>query len=264
MKKVKVYFMSLLAVASISMTAVSASAQEDNSLGITVGVDYMSNYLWRGSYWFQNDGAFFPSASFDVMGSGLSLTVSGEFSEDYLFDGVNVGDSVKDLQATDFGADYSYTFADAVTLGASVWYYMLWDNDLSFATGTISLTFDTLPLSPTVVYNHDYYTGDLGEGVDKGKDFYIQAGGSHSFELVKDVASLDLGVMAGYYDSASCNTSGISDINFSADFAVTSGIITYSAGFHYVVVPSKDYYYDLNDKKDINRFYATFGVSCSI
>ncbi|PKL38975.1 MAG: hypothetical protein CVV44_08890 [Spirochaetae bacterium HGW-Spirochaetae-1] len=236
------------------------AAEDSAGLGISAGVEYMSDYLWRGGYWYGGDGAFFPSLSYNVLDTGLSLGVSAELSDAWMFDGRDFynGTNVRDLHATDFGADYSYTFGDAVTVGAGLWYYLLWNNDYSFLSGYVSATIDMLPLSPTVTYTHDYYT-ESGDA----SDFYIQLGVSHGFELMKD-ASLDLGAVAGYYYADSTNQKGISDIDFSTALTVTKGIISYSAGFHYVIVPSKDFYYGTDGAKDINRFYATFGVSCGI
>ena len=76
---------------------------------------------------------------------------------------------------------------------------------------------------------------------------------SHGLELMKDV-SLDLGAMAGYYYADSTNQKGISDIDFSTALTVTKGIISYSAGFHYVIVPSKDFYYGTDGGKNIQPF----------
>jgi len=250
----------MCAAVLIATSEVKAQEAEADSsgLGISADLQYMSDYLWRGTYFYSGTGAFFPSLSYSVLDTGLSVSIVEELSEPWIFDG---RDTARDLHATDFGADYSYSFGDMVTIGAGLWYYLLWDNDFSFLSGYVSISADSLPLSPTLKYTHDYYT----ESKD-AKDFYLQLGVSHSLELMKDV-SLDLGAMAGYYyyESAAPTLKGISDIDFSSALSVTKGILTYSAAFHYVIVPSKDFYEaSLDGKKDINRFYATFGVSCAI
>jgi len=251
----------VLLVLSLMLTsAATVMAEEDKGIGLTIDFSYMSDYLWRGTDWFSGDGAFFPALSFDLMGSGFTLSVAGELSEDYIFDG---NDTSKDLQATDFGLDYSYSIGTSVTLGAGVWYFLLWDTDSSFMTFTGSAALDSLPLTPTISYTHDYYTGPKSvRGDDAGKDFYIKLALSHSFELMKDVG-LDLGASAAYYHvrSFGLDLDGVSDIDLSTGLSVKKGMLTYSGGFHYVIVPSKDFY---GSPKDINKFYATFGVSCSI
>lgn len=249
----------VLLVLSLMLTSAAAvMAEEDKGIGLTVDMSYTSDYLWRGTDWYSGDGAFFPALSYDVMGSGLTVSVAAELSEDYIFDGT---DTSKDLQATDFGLDYSYSIGESVTLSAGIWYFLLWDTDLSFITFTGSVALDFLPLTPTITYNHDYYTG-----TEDGKDFYITLGLSHSFELMKDVA-LDLGGSMGYYYADSTDQYGISDIDLSAGLSVTKGILTYSGGFHYVISPSDDFNkasVSASGDKDISKFYATFGVSCSI
>ena len=239
-------------------------AEEDGGageIGLSAGIDYMSNYLWRGTEWYGGDGAFFPSVGYAIPGTGLSLGVSAELSEDYIFEGdtVTYGTTdVKDIHATDFGADYSYTFGEMVTVGASAWYYLMWKSSLSFLCMSLSVALDFLPLTPTLTYSHDIYT-DSGDA----KDFYIQLGIGHSFALAEG-ASLDLGAVAGYYYAESTSQKGVSDIDLSAGLSVERGIVTYSGGFHCVIVPGEDYRNNSRGVKDVTRFYGTFGVSCAI
>lgn len=259
MKKLsKIFLIMALALSSVTVMFIDEAKADETGLGLSFGLSYMSDYLWRGTNWYGGDGAFFPSVSYDVLGSGLTVSVSAELAEAYIFDGTKTvasGTNVKDIQATDFGLDYSYTLGKMVTLSAGIWYFLMWDNDYSFMTFSGSVALDFLPLTPTLTYTHDYYTNS-----GDGKDFYIQLGGSHSFELMKDV-SLGLGAVMGYYYCDSCDQKGISDIDLSAELSVTKGMLTYSGGFHYVIVPSKDFY---GTPKDINKFYATFGVSCAL
>ncbi len=250
-------------VGACAVPQLKAEEAADYGLGITAGVQYMSNYLWRGTYWYEGEGAFFPSASYDVLGSGLTVGICGELSENWV--GKDENKAVVSKHAFDFGADFSHTFAEAVTLGAGVWYYRCKDNDNSYASGYVSLAIDALPLTPTIKYSHDYYTGDSDIVGDEAKDYYVQLLLSQSVELVKDVASLDLGASVGYYNVESfyAEQKGISDIDLSSGISVTKGILTFASSFHYVIVPSDDFKY-YNGEEDINRFYSTFSVSCSI
>ena len=170
-----------------------AAAEEETAgpekLGLTFSLEYTSNYLWRGTYWYE-DGAFFPGISYGI--GDFTLSYTGEFSEDAVFDNKPVTKSdgttkVRDLHATDFGLDFSHTFGEMVTIGAGAWYYLFHnETDLSYLTATVSMTLSGIPLSPFIAYNHDVYTG---EGVKhKAEDFYIQAGISRSFELMEKVA----------------------------------------------------------------------------
>ena len=231
--------------------------EEDSTLGISVGITYWSNYYWRGTPYYSEDGAFFPTISYDVLKTGLVLSVSAELAEDWVFDN-KAPQAVKDLNATDFGLDYSYTFADMVSLGAGAWYFHTWGTAGRFISWYLSASAVSIPLSPTLSFSHDYYTDSKEK-----EDFYVVLGISHTFALYEAV-DLTLGASGGYYRAKSVDKNGISDIDLSAALSVTKGIITYSADFHYLIIPSKDYYdFAASGAKDINRFYSSFGISLS-
>ena len=268
MRKIS-YIILFLFVSFLSMSLFIAEAKA--STGLTVGLDYANKNIWRGTYLYDKEGIFAPFVSYDVLDTGLSLTIGAGLADEYIFDGKkNSTKYFRDQQTTDFGLDYSNKFG-MVTFGAGFYYYWYWANELSYSETHVSFTLEDIILSPTVICTWDYYFGDNYEGANvgnRGKDFYIQLGISHSFDLVKDVASLNLGALAGYYKCLSAKTSGISDIDLSAELSITDGPIGYTAGFHYVIVPSKDYYYwpnlhEFKMTKDRSRFYSSFGVSYS-
>lgn len=60
-------------VVLLSMTGL-AQAQEDE-LGVTLDVTFVSKYLWRGIDRFDDKAAFQPSLNFDLYGTGLSFKV---------------------------------------------------------------------------------------------------------------------------------------------------------------------------------------------
>jgi len=254
MKKFLVFliFMSLVVINSTLK-----AKEKSEPLGITIGTDYMSNYLWRGSYWFNNDAAFFPYLSYEI--AGLTASYCGEFSEDAFID--DGDDTVKDLHATDFGLDYSFEVPEVISIGAGLWYYYFHNKDEnSFMTGTISIGLISLPLTPTLTYNHDYYTDDVAD--EQGKDYYLQLGISDSINLTKE-ANLDLGLTGSYYRVKSWGNDqkGISDITTSIGLSLQVNNVSFSNSFNYCLVPSKDFY---GNPKDKHRFYATWGVSYSL
>ena len=235
-----------------------------SDLGFTVGLDYSSKSIWRGIYIYDKDGSFNPFISYDIFDTGLSLTVGSVLVDDYVLESKD-NKTYRDSQLTEFCVDYSNKFG-FVTLGAGFYYYRYWDNDFSYSESHVSLAFEDIPLSPTIIYTHDYYFSSKAD--KQGKDFYIQFGISHSFDLIEEVASLDLGAIAGYYKCSSWgdDLKGVSDIDLSVGLTFTHGAVEYSAGFHYVIVPSKDFYYNIyfdGTNKDISRFYSTFGASYS-
>lgn len=238
----------LFALTAVMMIASSLRAQQAveeskasarEPLGISMGVDYYSHYLWRGTRFFGDDGAFIPALSWDVMGSGLTLGMTMELSASYFFegfqakpkkyyfsaDGIPYRKQLKLIRAgylnhsLDFGADYSYTIPEAVTIGISVWYYWYFNNpgarelarpvyteantgymfrsrpvDLSFQTTVLTLGIDAVPfINPAISIAHDWYTAEKLAG-----DFYVQLSIGHDFEVTKEV-TVGIGTAAGYY-----------------------------------------------------------------
>ena len=143
----------LVVIAMIAMFTSAAAAQEkkDNAgkpgepIGLSFGMDYFSNYLWRGTKFFSGDGAFIPKVAWNIPGSGLVLSVAGEISSSWVFNGfskkpgkydyridssggitrrqLNFNHAAYATQSLDFGADYSCTIKDAVTIGVGAWYW---------------------------------------------------------------------------------------------------------------------------------------------
>src|SRR4030042_899890 len=217
-----------------------AGESEKKHAGVSIGIDYYSTYLWRGTKFFNGDGAFYPKVSWSVFDTGLSLSVASEIAASWVFNGFSgkpgryslMFDSSGNLvrkslhfnslayapQSRDFGADYSYTIRDAVTIGAGVWYWWYFNSryareyarsqvdglnrvsyvDISFVTMTCILGLPVVPyINPVISVTYDYYTG-----LKRGGDYYAQIGLSHPFELIKEGA-LTIGFTAGYYLSKS-------------------------------------------------------------
>ena len=247
---------------AIPLFAHTPKVAGEGPLGLTVGLEYLGKHLHRGVYDYDKDGAFVPFISYNVLDTGLNVTFSAMIADDYIFEGKKHNDAWRDLNITNLGLDYEHNFG-LVTLGAGVLYFGYWDNDLSYMESHISIAFDELFLSPTIIFTHDYHFHEK-----LWEDFYIQFGISHTFGLLEK-ASLTLGAIAGYFNFKSEDKSGISDIDLSAELAVAAGAVTCFAGFHYVIVPSKDFWhhddiYSLShgrEKKDISRFYSRFGVA---
>ncbi len=240
----------LVVITMIAILSGAAMAQEKKDdpmkqsepIGLSFGLDYYSNYLWRGTKFFSGDGAFIPKVAWNVFGSGLVLSVAGEISSSWVFNGfskkpgkydyridysggitrrqLNFNHAAYATQSLDFGADYSYTIKDAVTIGVGAWYWWYFNSrnareyarpqvdglnrvsyvDISFLTTTVTIGLPVVPyVNPTVSLTHDYYTG-----LKRGGDYYVTLGFSHPFEMTKEV-SLTPGIVAGYYYSTSTN-----------------------------------------------------------
>ncbi len=262
---------SSIAIAAFLTGAVYAQDKKDDAerkgdpIGLSFGLDYYSTYLWRGTKFFNGDGAFIPKVSWNVMGTGLVLSVAGEISSSWVFNGfkkkpgkyeyrfdssgtpmrkqLNFNHLAYATQSLDFGVDYSYTIKDAVTIGASFWYWWYFNSrnareyarpqvdglntvsyvDISFFTTTLSIGLPIVPyINPTVSLTHDYYTG-----LKRGGDYYVTMGISHPFELTKEVV-LTPGITAGYYYN---NTAKLTRYNIMWDPA--GGAPDTTAGFAY-------------------------------
>jgi hypothetical protein len=303
MKKI---FKGLFAVLAFTTVFAAAELKAADDIGLTVGVDYWSNYLFRGQYQYYGEGAFFPYASYDILGSGLTIGVVGEIAETWLGggseDNSDPSDSwpgyLKYQHALDVGLDYEYEIEGTATLGVGVWHYRYKDNFQSYTSGYVTASLDMVPfVTPFVQITGDYYWGDKATahtaddygvpvgtkykdifGNDDRSNLYIQAGITKNIEVTKDVASIDLGAVVGYahYRALGNKIDDISDIDLSATFSLTEGMVTLTGGFHYVIVPGNQFkntsIHDYQDPisgndipdKDIHRFYATFGASCSI
>ncbi len=236
MKKGLIALLVFLFVAGAALAQEKEEQKKNDPVGVSVGIDYYSLYLWRGIKCFSGDGAFVPKASWTVFNSGLTLSVMGEVSSSWVFNGwwkkpgkydyrvdgagnivrknLNFNHAAYAAQTFDFGADYSYTIKDAVTIGASIWYWWFYNSgharefalprvdglnlvsnvDVSYMTTSVSIGLPIVPyVNPLIIVTHDYYTL-----LKKGGDFYVQLGLNHPFELTKEV-SLTPGIMIGYY-----------------------------------------------------------------
>jgi hypothetical protein len=245
--------------------AAAAADNKSTPIGLSFGLNYYSTYLWRGTYFYGGGGAFTPLIAWNIFNTGLVLSAAGEFAADYFFEGDGRNTPGFDLHSFDTGLDYSYTFADLVTLGVGLWYWYYFNSedaigaDASFLTAKVSLGFNVI-LSPFISFTYDYYVDEdfCVEGKNE-EDFYVQAGIGHKFQVTPEVG-INLGLAAGYYHATSIKAYGISDVDTSIGLSFTKGILSMTASFHYVAVPMKDFY-TYSSPNDIHRWYASFGTS---
>jgi hypothetical protein len=245
-------------------TEAAAEGDEDSGTGLSIGLTYYSNYLWRGTYFYGGEGAFCPNLSWEIFSTGLTLSVAGEFAADYFFEGNGRDSYGFDYHSFDAGLDYEHTFADLVTIGAGIWYYYYFNSEKAIGTDAsmlivnASIGFEVI-LNPFIAFNYDYYVDEhYCEDNENDKDFYIQAGIGHDFEITPEV-TISLGLTAGYYHAMSIHAFGISDVDTSVGLSFTKGVLTMEGAFHYVAVPMKDFY----EGDDIHRWYASFGTTVS-
>lgn len=279
MKRILLFIICCLMSTCVVFSNRTARAEGGSPIGLTAGVEYWGNYFWRGLDFFGNDGVFFPYVYFSPGNSGLSLMYMGQYASETLGDGTGKtdpapGTGLNAYQGAHFNLAYKLTIANAVTIGASAWYYWFYKSedelgyDQSWAEGTVSLSINALPLCPTISYTHDYYVdenatvngnGVRGEG-EQGRDYYVKFALSHSFQLVSG-STLALGASAGYFNYESNRKKGFSDIVASAKLATSAGPVSLFGQMNFAYVPDDDF----NSEGDNEyRWWANFGVAFSI
>ena len=295
----KIYKLTLAALAFVIIfTASNLKAQDSQNakIGLTVGLDYISNYIYRGMYYNQGDtmngGMFSPYVSYNVLNTGLTLGIRGEMDEKKIWNSKD--ESLyyedRDYDSINFNINYMYNLKEAVTFNLGSWYCRnkTLHNDVdsynpSYFDFYFSARVDAFPLTPMLAVTYSYFTDNdfargfdvseiYGTGSGKNGDLYVQLGISHSFEL-DDETYLDLDAIVGWYDKNAyedrlitpSKSNDISDIDLSAGLTTTVDMLTFSTSFHYVIVPGTQYKYLWGSTtRDIHKFYAKLGVSCSI
>ena len=143
---------------------ISAFSQEESDSKFSVGSDFYSNYIWRGSRY----------------GSGPAVQPSMKYSTDWLTIGAWGSFDFSGYQEADLY--FSFTLPAGISLGLTDYYFPgLLYNDYSEATGSHAFelnggfTAGNLNLSANYVFNK------AGGAGSSGRDKYFQAGYSFRF-----------------------------------------------------------------------------------
>lgn len=267
MKKILILLMTFLILTTASLYAQEKDVAnvEKRYIGLNIGLEYWSNYLWRGTYFYgegganESPGVFIPSVTWNIFNSGFFIAAAAEVPEAWLFDGA------KSLgyyfMSVDFGAGFKRTFIKLITLEVSAWYCWYFNSEyepsvtdeLSFLTFAAGITIEWI-INPFVRYTHDFYP--LAKDF---ADFYIEFGLKPSIKIFKHV-SLDLGAAAGFFYWESMNINGFSDIHTWLGFTAEGKGASFSASINYILVPTRKFY----TGDDMHRFYAKVGIGYTI
>ena len=283
MKLLKSTLVILLAVACFMPMVAQAEP-----LGVDVGIQYNSNYFWRGfSFYGYGDGegdangngdatrgVFFPWAG--VGFSDFYFYVGGEIAES-LFAGDEASSLEREWEGIDFILTYSKGIInDNITLGMKLSYFYyprsrtIGNEDFNdFAEVSPSITFSSLPLSPKFLVSWYYRPDEQGDDQENAKDFYYQLSFGHSFKLVEG-ASLYLGGWGAYFYYPSYEApdgdprQGFSDVGATCKVSVSapSGI-SISASYNFAYSPDDDFA-KANYYNDRYHHWTTFGVTYSM
>lgn len=281
-----------------ALNAEEKPAEAKKPIGISFGLNYYSNYLWRGTNWFDGDGAFAPFISYDIAGTGLVFTLTGELSASAVSTQQSGRNGTPNIfsysrQGVDFALDYAIPLAKiaAIKLNATYFLYPIskeyqganyndmgannpnafptvgWDqSDLALTAG---IYFDGIPLKPYVSYTHDFFFGNHARF--RYTDFYIKVGVAQDFELAKDL-TFTLGAYMGLFNNPSFNYTraeavkgaqfGISELAVTSALAYKISGLTFTLGFMYVNFPYPERF-EKDSIRDTNRYVATLGTSYS-
>ena len=161
-----------LLVLAAAMAATPAAAQ-DADVSVSVTVDYVSEYVFRG-----------VSFESEAVQPGVEVAVGNFAAGVWASTGLG-GDSIADSDEIDFYAGYGWDLSDTVNLGVGATWYHFPDGGDTFE-GYVGLGFDT-PLAPAVTA---YYDVEL-------EAFTLEGGIGHSVPT-GDKTSLDLGAVGGF------------------------------------------------------------------
>ncbi|HNV47100.1 MAG TPA: hypothetical protein PKJ16_08665 [Spirochaetota bacterium] len=278
----------LLVVAlSGSMLGAEEAKGESKPFGISAGVDYWTLYFWRGDLLYgENEDVFFPYVKWAVFDTGVTVGWTGEYARNSRSVPLKEKNAADFFVAYD-GKFIGKEGEEKLLVGASLWYYYWYNSgyyteeyplpdvypgrkedgsinnridpnkdnqyearyDASYWTGTVYVGLN-VPLHPTVIYNHDYYSNNQ-EGTRRvASDWYLTLKVSEAFQLAKNV-SLTLSCAASYYKNVYADDlrtwknetrEGWSDITSSAMLTVTLGNASLFGSGSWANRPNKGWY----------------------
>jgi len=242
------------------------SADEANTLEISVGIDYVGKYIWRGQN-LQNEGALQPSVSFSYGSLSGAIWGSIDLTNWRDVNGDGHGDNAWELTEVDYSLDWTDSLGDlkGVAYSLGVINYTFPNTGADDTTEIyVGLGFD-LPLNPSVTLYHD---------VDDVDGTYISFAVGHSIDeilrLTPDLpVGLELGASLGW-GSEGYNKAywGVSDgrvndlaLRLALPFEVQGWSITPS--INYVTLLSHDIRASDSYSRDSDYLFAGFSLAKS-
>ena len=290
MKLLKSTLVILLTAACFMPMAVQAE-----KLGVDVGIQYNSDYFWRGfSFYSYGNGDATRGVFFPWVGYGFSdfyLYIGGEISESLM-----AGDDAKDLEREWEGIDFILTYSkgiidDNITLGLKLSYFYyprsreIGNGDFNdFAEVAPSITFSGLPLSPKFLVSW-YYRPDKQTDSsapyweqENAKDLYYKLSLGHTFQLTEE-STFHIGAWGAYFyypsyplekpstafeDENGKVRKGFSDVGVTGKFTVTADSgVSFSASYNFAYNPEKEFA-TAAGYMDRYHHWTTFGVSYTL
>ncbi len=256
---------SLITMTAVISLAVSGYAQEKSAenkkLGVELGVDYYSNYLWRGGEFYNRSGALIPAVSWTPFESGLTLSLALELSMEYLWNGFTkkpdkyywtgttwykkkqkINNLAYANQSFDIGAEYSYTIKESVTVGASFWYYWFFNAQKARELGRLKIGTYTPSSGPM---------SGIPLAINKYQKLDVSYLSPTLWIAVPAVPYINpkLSVTADYYTGLKRGLDWYAQLGVSHDFILVKDVVTLTpsltAGYYYSRTSElTNYYYD--------------------
>lgn len=203
-------------------------------LKITPFYSYESNYIYRGIELNSGCGVNWLGVTAVFGETGISAVVYTGLNSGYIF--ANDSDTRKSIEDTtelDYNILYSKTFADLINVGASLLFTQYPTNsDLNIAEGGISFGIKTL-LNPTINVYYDYLIKK------PAADIYSNLTISHEIFNAENFI-ITAGAWLGYYNLATSDISGLSDIGIKLETSKTINNVGIISGLYYVYTIEKD------------------------
>ena len=213
----------------------TSSAEDDAKVGIGVGMDYVSKYIWRGQN-LQDDGAIQPSALFTYGSLTASIWGSIDLSK--------INNNSGEITEVDYSLDYTTTLdgLDGLTWSFGVINYTFPNTHLDDTTELYAGVGLDVPLTPKLTLYRD---------VDDYDGTYIMLSVGHCFEKFAELApdvpvGLTLGACLGWgSDNYNAGYWGVShdalnDLTFSLGLPMKVGRWSVTPSIRYTTLINSD------------------------
>lgn len=234
--------MVMCAAAAVSAVA-TVRAGEAPEIETEVGLDVMSQYVWRGIL-IHEDTAFQPSVT--VSSGGLSANVWADFSD---------ADMLDDVTEIDYTLSYAFSPSEAVDAEVGYIHYTFDNADEDTGEVYASIGFPTLMLSPSVTLYYDVVEVD-GAYLSLAAEHSMPLGEHAEFTLAGAVGIMDAEQAEIYMNT---DEAGIADASLTASVGMDLTDSLYmSVSGSYSVLVDDEYRENMTDDDNF-----TFGVQFS-
>lgn len=266
-------------VLTISILAIPVFSSAKTPVSTTIGMEYRSEYFWRGLSFYGNEnasrGVIFPYISQKL--GDFGVYVGGEIATAALEDQASVTE--EQWYGVDFILSYSKSFFNnnfKVSLNPGFYWYpnspaarTADDYNNSFFDVAVSFQLPRVFLKPTLSYSQYLRIDDFDGTRENLLDIYVKLSGSHTFKINDNFSTTVGGSIAYFYypSSEEWNQAngddfrGLSDIVLYTKLNVSiNKYVALYASFNIGIVPDEDFYAAWGGE-DILHLFSKFGIT---